>query len=812
DRRPSYQRKWGEHYRKEWSTPVKFKKVTLDTLAGGLTPYEAGGGRQSKTLRLRDKQAREYVLRSIDKSFGKALPEIYQGTFIENLINDQVTIGHPYAALVIPTLAEATGVYHTNPVIVFVPSQPALDTFNKDFGNKLYLFEQRPDENWETAPNFGNSKNIVGTEKLLTELIEDNDRRVDQLAYVRARLLDFLIGDWGRHEDQWRWASFKNSDETIYKPIPRDRDQAFTKFDGKWLKATLSAADLEHLQSFDKTIPDINTFNFPARNLDRRMANQTTLKQWTHIAKDMQRSLTDAVIEKAVKQLPPEVFNISGNEMITNLKSRRNLLEEYASTYYKFLAKDVDIVGSDKKELFQVNRVNNHETIVKVYQLKVMGDSADKLIYERKFLTPETREIRLYGLGDDDVFRLDGKTGDGILVRIVGGDGNDVLDDKSYVSGSRKLTQVYDTDKKGFQTSAETRLRISNDSVLNTYEYESFEYDKKGFGVSPGFFSLTLGWGETRHDWKKEPAGKEHSLKVKYSINRAAFYIDYKTTFYQLLGRWNAFVGAGAGVPKVVNFFGVGNETSFATYDRRFFRLRSQEYYGKLGINRVIGNSQLELAGFYQSVKIRLDSNRIISKFAHTGNGFADLSRKNFVGADLSYKYQNTDHPIVPSRGFRFISSATYTHNLNTPDHSFTRLSSDASVYIPLIKFISLGIRAGGAANMGDAEFYQLNMLGSHENLRGFRKYRFYGKQAFYNNNELRFMFNARNKVFNGKYGFVTFIDHGRVWYPGENSNKWHSAYGAGAFLSLFNKIVLSGAYGISKEDKVISMYIGFYF
>src|SRR5574339_559483 len=82
DRHNSYQRKWGEHYRKEWSTPAKFKIVRLDTLAGGLTPYQKGGGRQSQTLRLRDKNGREYVLRSIDKSFGKALPEIYQGTFI----------------------------------------------------------------------------------------------------------------------------------------------------------------------------------------------------------------------------------------------------------------------------------------------------------------------------------------------------------------------------------------------------------------------------------------------------------------------------------------------------------------------------------------------------------------------------------------------------------------------------------------------------------------------------------------------------------------------------------------------------------
>src|SRR5215510_3044388 len=59
EKRASYQKKWGEHYRKEWATPVKFKKVMLDTLVGGLIPYDAGGGRQSKSLRLRDKQGRE---------------------------------------------------------------------------------------------------------------------------------------------------------------------------------------------------------------------------------------------------------------------------------------------------------------------------------------------------------------------------------------------------------------------------------------------------------------------------------------------------------------------------------------------------------------------------------------------------------------------------------------------------------------------------------------------------------------------------------------------------------------------------------
>jgi hypothetical protein len=218
DRSWFHQKLWGKHYRKEWTTPVRIPLFNLDTAAGGLKPYEAGGGRQSKSLRLRTANEKEYVFRSIDKTFGKALPPIYQGTFVEDAVNDQVTIAHPYAALTIPDMAEAAKIYHTWPSIVYVPKQSGLDSFSDIYGNNLYLFEQRPDENWEEAANFGNSKNIISTEKLLEKLFDDNDNRVDQAAFVRSRLFDMFIGDWGRHEDQWRWASFKNDKRTLSSP------------------------------------------------------------------------------------------------------------------------------------------------------------------------------------------------------------------------------------------------------------------------------------------------------------------------------------------------------------------------------------------------------------------------------------------------------------------------------------------------------------------------------------------------------------------------------------------------------------------
>ncbi len=50
---------WGDHYRKEWYTPIRTDNFLLDTAKGGLTPLQEGGGRQSKSLRLKDKKGKE---------------------------------------------------------------------------------------------------------------------------------------------------------------------------------------------------------------------------------------------------------------------------------------------------------------------------------------------------------------------------------------------------------------------------------------------------------------------------------------------------------------------------------------------------------------------------------------------------------------------------------------------------------------------------------------------------------------------------------------------------------------------------------
>src|SRR5258705_11262087 len=79
---------WGKHYRREWATPVRVKNFYIDTAEGGLTPTAESGSRQSQGLRLKNSKGKEYVLRSVDKDFGRAFSDNFQGTFVTHIAKD----------------------------------------------------------------------------------------------------------------------------------------------------------------------------------------------------------------------------------------------------------------------------------------------------------------------------------------------------------------------------------------------------------------------------------------------------------------------------------------------------------------------------------------------------------------------------------------------------------------------------------------------------------------------------------------------------------------------------------------------------
>ena len=125
----------------------------------------------------------------------------FDDTTTENLLSDVFTGSHPYAPFTIGKLSDAIGVYHTNPVLYYIPKQSNLGHFNDEFGDELYMIEERAASGHGDKASFGFSDTVISTDDLLMFLNKSEDHFLDEEAYIKARLFDMLIGDWDRHED-----------------------------------------------------------------------------------------------------------------------------------------------------------------------------------------------------------------------------------------------------------------------------------------------------------------------------------------------------------------------------------------------------------------------------------------------------------------------------------------------------------------------------------------------------------------------------------------------------------------------------------
>ena len=531
---------WGANYRREWTTPVTVPVLNLDSAYGGLTPVELGGGRQTKTLHLNDVRGKRYVLRTVNKTYSGAVPPVALGTFIETIANDQTSTLHPYAALTVPPMATAAGVYHARPRIWLVPYSTRLGVYNGIFANSLCLLEERPDSTHTGDWNFGFPEDIDGSTRMVENVTDDNNFSVDQKSYVKARLFDMLIGDWGRHLDNWRWAQFESGNREMYKPVPKDRDQLYARFEGMMLKVVKSVAGLKQLQSFGPTIGDITWYNFPAMDIDRRFTNGVTLQTWVDSAKALQAALTDDVIEKAVRRLPPEVFPLSGPTIIQALKQRRADLVTYATTYYTFLAEYVDIPGTGKNEWFDIKRLDDRETEVTIYPISQQKERQEAPLFRRVFRTAETKEIRLYGIGGNDVYTVNGTAKEGITIRIIGGTGEDSIYDASRVNGRTHKTKIYDRQNTHLYAAGESKVRIRDTTYIYPFD-EDYHYNYSTRKIAPGlnpFYRLFIGvaYKKRVYGWREKPYKSDLQTGVNFSLFEKSFHPFVRYTRPQLFG------------------------------------------------------------------------------------------------------------------------------------------------------------------------------------------------------------------------------------------------------------------------------------
>lgn len=822
---------WGDRYRKYYGTEVNAPTVSLDTLFGGLKPTRKGGGNQSKSLRLEDKNGREFVMRALKKNAVQYLQAVafrdqyiegqFSDTYTEGLLQDAFTGAHPYAPFVIGTLADAAGIYHTNPVLYYVPKQNALGPYNADFGDELYMIEERAADGHGNQKSFGFSDELISTDDLLKEIHEDEDNIVDEKTYIRARLFDMLIGDWDRHEDQWRWAKFKEGKKTVYKPVPRDRDQAFSIMaDGFLLGfATRVMTNLSLMQSYDEDLRDAPSFNLEPYPLDMALINEATKDDWDAQVKQIVDNVTDDVIEKAFALFPSEVNDETIQIIKQKLKGRRGNLQKISDTYFKHISKFQVVKGTDKDDWFDVERMPNGQTKVTAYRIK-KGKKAD-IIHQKTYDRKHTKEIWIYGLDDDDQFVVSGEGNNFIKVRIIGGQNKDTYDIQN---GKKVIIYDYKSKKSEFKTN-KGKKRLTDDYETNVYNHKKLKNNSRQFlpaiGGNPDD-GIKIGLAHTyiAHGFARNPFTYKHTIDGAVYLATSGFELNYNGEFAHVLGKANLGINASFTSPNfATNFFGFGNESvniepDRDDIDRDYNRVKMRQlrfgtsllWKGELG-------SLVKLSATYEAIEVGNTPGRFVSQLLNVPRRV--FNNQNFVGGELSYHFSNTDNAAFPTLGMAINLATGYKSNIDE--------STGFGYFKPELSFdykltnngrLVFATKLGGQMIFGnDFEFYQAARLGARNGLRGYRFDRFIGKSSFYQSSDIRInVKKMKTGLIPLTIGIYGGFDYGKVWLPNIPTGDWNTSVGGGFIFDAADMMSASIAAFSSDDGMRIAFALGFGF
>lgn len=803
----------GTNYRAEWNTPITVPVLNLSKEYGGLTPVKRGGGKQTKSLRFEAANGRDYVMRSITKYITeKTLPGNLQSEAAADLVADGVSASYPYAALSMAVLSEAAGVPHGNPRVMYVGDDPKLGEYREDFKNMLVLFEERyPDS----------VKKGYDTDEVVEKLKDDNDNNVDQLAMLRVRILDMFVMDLDRHEDQWNWGAWDNGKGKTFYPIAKDRDQAFYINDGILPGFVKGRALVPQLEGFKPQARSIARFNFAARNLDRFFLTGLSKEDWQREAESFVAKMTDQVIERAIAAQPKEIRDISGPTIANILKERRNFIVADVMEYYNFLAETVSITASDKTEQFNLTRSDDGSMLVEVYKITKEGNLSTKM-YERKFDPVATSEVRIYGFGGDDKFVQSGNV-DRIRTRLIGGDGADVFTNNSDENG----TIIYDRSDGNNSVTGKFRNKFRNDTIVNSYNRLGYKYNYQSFFATLGFNpddGILIGptFKFIRHGFRKEPYRSFHQIKTLFAFSTKAFRFTYNGEFIGVFGRKTDLTAEidYRGPNNTSNFFGYGMNS---VYNENLGTIRADRKFRYYRVRYDLGDISLMLRHrFSEKVMFwlgptfqfyhydstdKFNQRRNVEVSPPAGLTSSINDRQSYLGFRSMLTVDTRNNQILPSKGIFWNTSFKYLSGNNSKSYdNVSQFNTDLTFHLALAsEWLVWANRIGYGATMGDAfEFYQAQTLGSNENLRGYRRERFAGKSAFFNQTELRWKWaNLKTYLFPASIGMFAFVDIGRVWVENDNVSKMATGYGGGIWFSPLRRLVINASVGFSSEDMI---------
>lgn len=794
----------GSEYRQLWATPIRVPVLLLDTLGGGARAVNEGGGLQTQSLAIETPAGRAFRFRSLDKYQRPRIPEAYHSSWVGEVVQDQVHAMHPGGAVAVGPMLDALGISHAPARLVVLADTRALGEFRGKFAGMLGTIQEHPDEAPGDRPGFDGFRKVAGTDKLIPRVNEDADERVDAAAFLTARLLDFVTGDFDRHHRQWRWGSPEDGGIRYWVPIPEDRDQVFARYDGFLLQ--LGRVAQPTLVTFDPHL-DVRGLTRHSRQLDRRFLSPLELTTWDSIAASVQDRLSDEVIDDGLGAMPAP-YHAGFPGLRAALVSRREELRQAARRYYRRLAEAVDVHGTDGEDAATLEFLAGGDLVVTVTDPR--RGAGEAVFFRRRFRPDETAEVRVYLHGGADSASV---TGDDrrIRLRVIGGNGDDRLtDDAGSGGGPGPLVRFHDLgltmdavyavdtlidgllDRRPLDPRTAGRVRLPPRDAGRVRAFGG------SMGIEPGLgavIDVAAGW--RAFGFRRYPYASETVVRAAMTTGLGAYraglthrrYAEGTRFFSQVAARYSTF--------GPVQFFGYGNES--LRNGSAPLKLRKGEGAAEIGV----GDAGGELRG---GLVVRLASTEAPTVAGPAAVPVRGVGTFGQAGVRARGEFSSERGPA--GEGVTLSGAATLYPAIWDAAEPFgkTEAEATAAFRIPGLPIVA-AFRAAGSHAWGAFPLHEAAFLGGTNGLRGYAVDRFAGNSAVSGSAELRIPVARVNFPVPGSLGAFGLADAGRVFAAGEISRRWHRALGGGLWLDVLDKgAIIHAALARGREGTTLTV------
>jgi hypothetical protein len=774
----------GDTYRDYWVKPVRAPVLDIRGYAGGLTPLKEGGGKQTRTLRLGNPMGYEFVFRPVDKATVNP-PERLRGTIVEAMFRDQITAMFPAAGIVAAPIVDAAGIIHATPQLVVMPNDSVLGKYREYFAGRFASIEEYPNVPAD-APGFAGAADIIDSDKLLSLLDSTAAHRVDEPAFLNARLTDILIGDIDRHHGNWKWARMGSDEPARWVPLPRDRDHSFHTYNG--ILGRMASIVAPNLTTFEGRYPKVKSLSVNAREVDRRLLGGLEKSVWDSVASALASRITDRVIDSAVLGMPVE-YRAAAPGLAAKLKQRRDGLPAIARAFYAELARVVDVHATDAPDRATVTYMDGGMVEVR------LQSGSEAPYFNRRFDARETAEVRVYLHDGDDAAVVSGNAPYGTRIRIIGGNGNNEITDSSRVGGGRRAS-LYDVGQISDVNYGPDSLR---DTLFNrrpwvndtgSFEPPPRDFGRRfkptgGFGGGSGLGLVPkLGVQWTNYGFRKYPYSSRVGLEAEYST-RVSGYRVTATADRRLESSRVHFMGtARMSDFEVVNFHGFGNDTDGDPEE--FYEVRQRQWLFHPTVALALGRreSDLTFGPVVQYSTTDSTTDKLISDARPYG--FGDFGQ---AGVRLGMRYDTRDSEAYATRGFLVDVNGSSFPAVWDVENPFSQLTGSATTFfeLPIPLRPTLAFRGGGRKVWGDAPFFESAFIGGRGTVRGMDAQRYAGDASLYGTSELRVPLAKLRFIIPLDIGALGFIDAGRVWVDGDSPGGWHTVAGGGLWFGIID-------------------------